>query len=223
MSTLKIVTEADAAPPGEAAAAVTAGPPAAEAGGILTIDLAAIAANWRALGRRAMPSECAAVVKADAYGCGLEQVTVALAKAGCKTFFVADLAEARRLRKVVPAPAIYVLNGLAPGTAASYADIEARPVIGSAVELAEWDAFCTAKDWRGGAALHVDTGMNRLGISANEVGGAGAAHPHREPRHHAADEPPRLRRIARASAQRAADRAVPRSAHALPRHPLLTR
>ena len=87
----------DVSPPDEAPAEklVTAGPPAAQAGGILTVDLAAIEANWRALGRRAMPAECAAVVKADAYGCGIEQVAAALANAGCKTFFVADLAEAR--------------------------------------------------------------------------------------------------------------------------------
>jgi alanine racemase len=56
-----------------------------------------------------------------------------------------------------------------PGTAASFADLRARPVIGSMVELAEWDAFCTGNEWRGGAALHVDTGMNRLGISANDA------------------------------------------------------
>jgi alanine racemase len=148
---------------------VTTGPPAAEAGGILTIDLAAIEANWRALGRRAMPSECSAVIKADAYGCGLEQVAIHLARAGCKTFFVADLAEARRVRTVAQEPAIYVLNGLLPETSASYADLRARPVIGSMVELAEWDAFCFANEWHGGAALHVDTGMNRLGISANEA------------------------------------------------------
>ena len=79
-------------------AGVTAGPAAAEAGGILTIDLAAIEANWRALLRRAMPAECAAVVKADGYGLGLEPVAKRLARAGCKSFFVADLAEARRLR-----------------------------------------------------------------------------------------------------------------------------
>src|SRR5690349_14459130 len=76
----------------------TAGPPAPEAGGILTVDLTAIEANWRALARRATPAECAAVVKADGYGCGLEPVASALARAGCKTFFVADLAEARRAR-----------------------------------------------------------------------------------------------------------------------------
>jgi alanine racemase len=146
-----------------------AGPPVAEAGGILTIDLSAIEANWRSLNRRAMPSECAAVIKADGYGCGIEKVAAALAKASCKTFFVADLEEARRARAAAPETAIYVLNGLLPGTAAAYADIRARPVIGSMLELAEWDAFTSAHQWQGGAALHVDTGMNRLGISVNEA------------------------------------------------------
>jgi alanine racemase len=158
-------------PPGTVPAdkTIESGPPAAQAGGILTVDLGAIADNWRALGRRAMPSECAAVIKADGYGCGIEQVADALAKAGCKTFFVADLAEARRVRDVAADPAIYVLNGLLPDTAAAFAELGVRPVIGSMVELAEWDAFVTASQWRGGAALHVDTGMNRLGISVNEA------------------------------------------------------
>jgi len=150
-------------------AAVTAGPPAAEAGGILTIDLAAIEANWRALGRRAMPAECAAVVKADGYGLGAEPVGKRLARAGCRSFFVADLAEARRLRAALPDPAIYVLDGVLPTTASAFADINARPVIGSMAELAEWDAFCAGSGWHGGAALHVDTGMNRLGISADDA------------------------------------------------------
>ena len=139
------------------------------AGGILTVDLAAIASNWQELGRRAMPSECAAVIKADGYGCGIEQVARALTGAGCRTFFVADLAEARRVRAVASDAAIYVLNGLLPGTANGFPDVDARPVIGSLVELAEWDAFCSANGWRGGAALHVDTGMNRLGISTDEA------------------------------------------------------
>ncbi len=152
-----------------AAPTVEAGPPAQQAGGILTIDLAAIETNWRTLGRHATPSECAAVIKADGYGCGLEAVAHRLLQAGCKTFFVADLGEARRLRRVSEQPAIYVLNGLLPNTAAAFAEMRARPVIGSMVELAEWDAFCSAQAWHGGAALHVDTGMNRLGISANEA------------------------------------------------------
>jgi len=147
----------------------SAGPPALEAGGILTVDLAAIEANWRLLGRRATLAECAAVVKGDGYGCGLEPVAKALARAGCKAFFVADLAEARRARVAAPDAAIYVLNGVLPGTAAAFADVRARPVIGSLVELAEWDAFCSTHRWHGGAALHVDTGMNRLGISMEEA------------------------------------------------------
>ena len=152
-----------------AGAATETGPSAAEAGGILTISLPAIEANWKELGRRAMPSECAAVIKADGYGCGLEPVARTLVDAGCKTFFVADLGEARRVRSIAQEPAVYVLNGLLPGTASAYANINARPVIGSLVELAEWDAFCATNQWHGGAALHVDTGMNRLGISADEA------------------------------------------------------
>ena len=109
------------------------------------------------------------MIKANGYGCGIEPVARTLTGAGCKTFFVADFAEARRVRSVAPEPAIYVLNGLLPGTAAAFADIRVRPVIGSLVELAEWDAFCSANQWHGGAALHVDTGMNRLGISADEA------------------------------------------------------
>jgi alanine racemase len=140
-----------------------------EAGGVLTINLDAVVANWQDLGRHAMPSECAAVIKADGYGCGIEPVAHALTAAGCKTFFVADLTEARRTRAAAPDAAIYVLNGLLPRTAPVFADISARPVIGSLVELAEWDAFCSANQWRGGAALHVDTGMNRLGISTDEA------------------------------------------------------
>ena len=73
-------------------------PAAPETGGTLTIDLAAIEANWRTLVRELLTVECAAVVKANAYGLGLELVTATLAKAGCKTFFVADMAEARAVR-----------------------------------------------------------------------------------------------------------------------------
>jgi len=148
---------------------MTSGPPQAEAAGILTIDLSAIAANYRALAHRVLPAECSAVVKADGYGCGLAQVTHALATAGCKTFFVAHLEEARGVRACAPGAAIYVLNGFPTGTGAAFAEIAARPVINSAVELAEWDQFVASSGWRGGMALHVDTGMNRLGLSITEA------------------------------------------------------
>lgn len=139
--------------------------------GILTIDLDALVANWRKLEGRSVPAECAGVVKADAYGCGLPAVVTALAAAGCKTFFVATLNEARAARAATKSAAIYVLDGCLVGTAEVFADIDARPVIGDLAELAEWDAFCRRTGWAGGAAIHIDTGMNRLGLSMTEAQG----------------------------------------------------
>ncbi len=140
-----------------------------EAGGALTIDLAAIEANWRALARMTVPVECAAVVKSDGYGCGLDEVAARLAQAGCKTFFVADIGEGRRVRAIAPEAIIYVLDGLLPNTGPALAEAYLRPVINSTAELAEWDTFVAANNWRGGAALHVDTGMNRLGLTPDEA------------------------------------------------------
>jgi alanine racemase len=139
--------------------------PSAEHASALTIDLSAIADNWRLLARRAGSAECGAVVKADAYGCGIEQVVPALDWAGCHTFFVAHLDEARRARAASREATIYVLNGLLPGTAASYRAINARPVLGCAEDVREWldhgrGQFC---------AIHVDTGMNRLGLGVDEA------------------------------------------------------
>src|SRR2546421_11576857 len=142
---------------------------AAEVGGLLTIDLAAIEANWKMLAGRTVPVECAAVVKGDGYGCGLEPVTRVLSRAGCRTFFVADVAEGRRARAIAPDATIYVLNGVMPGSAQAFANDYLQPVINSTTELAEWDAFVAINKWRGGAALHVDTGMNRLGITVDEA------------------------------------------------------
>jgi alanine racemase len=140
-----------------------------ETGGTLTVDLDAIADNWQTLTRRLLAVECGAVVKANAYGLGLEPVTARLAQAGCKTFFVADVAEARRARSRARDAAIYVLNGFSPEAAHAFAELDVQPVINSTMELAEWDAFIATQGWRGGAAIHIDTGMNRLGMSAEEA------------------------------------------------------
>jgi alanine racemase len=148
---------------------VGARPSEVEAGDVLTVDLGALTENWNRLGNKALPVECGAVVKADAYGCGIEEVGKALSRAGCRTFFVADLAEARRLRAVMPEHAIYVLDGAFPGSGPAFAEINARPVIGSLLELAEWDRFVASSQWDGGAAIHVDTGMNRLGMAVEEA------------------------------------------------------
>src|SRR6195256_6730673 len=79
----------------------------ASANGVLTVDLDAIVANWRKLEKTAVPAECGGVIKADAYGCGVEPVARALATAGCKTFFVATLDEARAVPEALPSAELY--------------------------------------------------------------------------------------------------------------------
>ena len=159
--------------PGESILSPEANRAAALAGatGVLTIDLDALVANWRKLEKTAVPAECAAVIKANAYGCGIEPVARALARAGCKTFFVATLEEAAVARAAVPAATLYVLNGFIQNTGDTYAKLNARPVIGELNELAEWDVFCRRTGWAGGAAIHIDTGMQRLGLTVTDAQG----------------------------------------------------
>lgn len=140
-----------------------------EAGGVLSVDLAALAANYRALKKRAGTAHCAAVVKGDAYGIGLKPSVQALTLAGATTFFVALLNEARQLRAVCPTAQIYVLNGLAPGMAGEYRTLRVEPVLGSWPEIEEWDQFAHTAPGDSGAAIHIDTGMRRHGISPEDA------------------------------------------------------
>ncbi len=146
--------------------------PLSGAPGVLTIDLAALADNWRLLARRAAPGACAAVIKADGYGLGIEIVAQALYSAGCRVFFVAHLSEGRRARAVLPQAdaRLYVLNGLQNGAdpSADYAAHRLAPVIGGPEELARWAAFAATRAATPPAALHLDTGMNRLGFDSLE-------------------------------------------------------
>ncbi len=142
-------------------------PDAATAGATLTVDLGALVANWRLLGQRA-GSEAGAVVKANAYGIGIEPAVTALARAGCRSFFVAHLSEGIRARAVAPDATVYVLNGLLPGTCDAYAQHGLSPVLGSHDELGEWVAFRDGAPAVRPAALHVDTAMNRLGLWPGE-------------------------------------------------------
>jgi alanine racemase len=141
----------------------------ASATAILTIDLSALAANYHRLAALSAPAECAAVVKADAYGLGVAACAPALARAGCKTFFVATLAEAMELRALLPQAVIYVFDGLLPGTAPVFHAYGLRPVLNSTEEIWEWAAFCTGTGISLPAAIHIDTGMNRLGLSGAEA------------------------------------------------------
>jgi alanine racemase len=144
------------------------GPPAAEACGVLKINLTAIASNWERLSKQT-EVECASVVKGNAYGCGIEPVVKALSESGCRSFFVTNLPEAKRIRAIAPNETIYVLHGLYSGTAPAFADINARPVINSMIEMAEWDAFAASHQWSGGCALNVDTGNSEVGLSMEEA------------------------------------------------------
>src|SRR5260221_12486254 len=143
----------------------------ASATGVLTVDLDAIVANWRKLEKAAVPAECAAVIKADAYGCGVDPVARALAAAGCKTFFLATVDEARAARAAVPSATLYALDGIFQNCGDAFAKTDCKPVIGDLNELAEWDVFCRRSGWAGGAAIHIDTGMNRLGLTITEAQG----------------------------------------------------
>src|SRR3981081_3117383 len=124
--------------------------------GVLTVDLDAVVPNRRKGEKTAVPAECAGVIKADAYGCGVDPVARALAGAGCKTFFVATLDEAKAARAAVPAAAIYVLDVFFQNSGAAYAAIDPKPVIGDLNELAEWDVVAPRTGWAGGAFIHTD-------------------------------------------------------------------
>ncbi|MEZ5849792.1 MAG: alanine racemase [Hyphomicrobiaceae bacterium] len=142
-------------------------PPSARA--VLTIDLGALRRNWATLDAASGRAACAGVIKANAYGLGIEQIVRALIDGGCTTFFVATLAEARIVRDAEPGAAVYVLDGLLPGACAYYAGFDLRPVLSSLEQVREWCAYCDALGRRLPAAVHIDTGMNRLGMTHQEV------------------------------------------------------
>ena len=145
-------------------------PAAARAGAILTIDLDAVADNYRRLCAELGAAACAAVVKADAYGLGMARVAPALARAGARTFFVAQLDEATALRAMFPVEVeIYVLNGLGAGPVAEFQAGRVHPVLNSLGEIDAWAAAARAEGRALPAAVHIDTGISRLGLPDDEL------------------------------------------------------
>ena len=136
--------------------------------GHLTIDLDALADNWRQLANRSAPGRCAAVVKANAYGTGIERAAPALWAAGARVFFVAHLGEGLAARRLLPEEAeICVLNGLECGAEPSdYAGHRLKPVLGSEKELERWSEAAEKRGRPSACALHLDTGMSRLGFES---------------------------------------------------------
>ena len=150
------------------------------AGGILWIDVGAVVANWRALAARVRPAECAAVVKADAYGLGIERMVPSLWAAGCRTFFVADLDEGTAVARLLDdagadpvaardRPVVYVFNGPFPGSEADFLVHGLQPVLNSLADIDRWSAHAACCERPLAAALHIDTGMARLGLPRQEL------------------------------------------------------
>ncbi len=131
----------------------------------LTINLAAIAENYRAL-KNNCAKNCvvSAVVKADAYGLGVLEVASALENAGCSTFFVANLDEGVELRNILPQVKIYVLHGLVAGQEDVFVKHNLTPVLNSIQQVNLWLQHSEKMQEKLSCVLHFDTGMNRLGI-----------------------------------------------------------
>ena len=138
------------------------------AGAVLTIDLVALKENWRRLNTRAGKAECGAAVKGNAYGLGIEPVARALWEAGCRSFFVARPKEGEELRGLLPDATIYILDGLFAGQAEFYAKLNLCPALISIGEAQEWAAFGRVYGRKLPCAIHVDTGINRLGFAMPE-------------------------------------------------------
>lgn len=142
-----------------------AGLSAALAGGRLTIDLAALKANYHFLAAQVAPAEAGVTIKADAYGLGMSECAPVFWAAGAHSFFVALASEGVALRAVLPKANIYVLHGASAANAATLRDEKIIPVLGSMDMIALW------REAGNGApcALHIDTGMNRLGLTLDEA------------------------------------------------------
>lgn len=136
---------------------------------MLEVDLDALAANWRLLASRAGRAECGAVVKADGYGLGAPEVAGALYEAGCRTFFVTYPGEALALRPLLADARLCVLHGVSDGSEAEAAAAGLVPVLNQIDEIRRWRQTAARLGRRLPAIVHLDTGMNRLGLGAADA------------------------------------------------------
>lgn len=136
------------------------------AGPQIHIDIGAVVDNWRMFSRRAAPGKAAAVVKADAYGLGAAKIAPALARAGCTRFYVAWPREGMELRKAIGAGAeIAIFHGPAADTVEEFIAYNLEPVLNSLEQIEIWRG---RTNMLRAYSLHVDTGMNRLGVPKPE-------------------------------------------------------
>ena len=137
--------------------------------GVLTIDLDALKSNYRFLATRSAPSIAGANVKADAYGLGIDVVVPALLDAGCRNFFVATLSEAVRVREQTKTARVFVLNGFPVAAEQIFADHQLTAVLGSRDEIDAFQSALTQGYKLPSPALHIDTGMQRLGLTVEDA------------------------------------------------------
>lgn len=137
--------------------------------GLVTIDVAQLARNWQSLARLVEPARCGAVVKADAYGLGAARVIPVLAQAGCASFFIATPQEGLQARALAPGAEVFALDGLLPGAADTFARADIAPVLSTLPDAAAWARLGKALGRRLPCALHLDSGLNRLGLTARDA------------------------------------------------------
>jgi len=144
--------------------------PESRTGATLTVDLAAIAENWLQLDSQTGDScDCGAVIKANAYGLGMDQVAPALLAAGCNTFFVAYLDEGIQLRGAIGNEArIIVMHGPHQGTEREFSSHSLIPVLNTVDQIDVWKRYAAASNVSKDAVVQIDTGMNRLGLTPQE-------------------------------------------------------
>lgn len=137
--------------------------------GCVTINLDQLARNWMGLADLVAPAGCAAVVKANAYGLGADRVIPALVRAGCSVFFIATPQEAYDARRLAPQAGIYALDGLLPGAAESFARDAIRPVLSTLADIETWARLGARFGRPLPCGLHIDSGLNRLGLTARDA------------------------------------------------------
>ena len=137
--------------------------------GRITVDLAQLARNWQNLARLVAPAACGAVVKADAYGLGAARVIPALYAAGCRSFFIATPDEGMAARELAPEARVYALDGLLAGTADDFAAARVVPILSTLSSIEAWARLARARGVRMPAGLHIDSGLNRLGLTARDA------------------------------------------------------
>jgi len=142
-------------------------------GATLDVDLAALAANYHLLKNRHAGKTIACVVKADAYGLGVEAVSRHLWQEGCREFFVATLEEAIELRQYLAQATIGVFQGIFPGEEKEFQHFGLMPVLNTLEQVERWQNVASL----GSAVLHIDTGMTRLGLTHTDLGKLASKHP----------------------------------------------